>query len=75
MNEISPEARQQARLDKLRAEMTETARKDLRRWARVYAQRDQLVREAHDRGVGVNEIARLTDLAKTTVIRILAGES
>jgi len=62
-------------MDKLAAEIAETARRDLRRWARVYAQRDQLVREAADRGVGVNELARLTGLAKTTVIRILAGES
>ena len=62
-------------MDKLAAEIAETARRDLRRWARVYAQRDQLVRESADRGIGVNELARLTGLAKTTVIRILAGES
>lgn len=44
---------------------------DLQRWARVNAERDQLVYQARVSGVGVNEIARITGLAKTTVIRIL----
>lgn len=45
--------------------------RDLQRWAKVYQQRDQLVYQAYVSGVGVNEIARITGLAKTTVIRIL----
>lgn len=52
--------------------LTDMARKDLRRWAKVYAQRDEVVKLAASSGVGVNEIARITGLAKTTVLRILA---
>jgi DNA invertase Pin-like site-specific DNA recombinase len=51
------------------------ARKDLEAWRRMYDQRDERVILAHKSGVGVNEIARLTGLAKTTVLRILAGQS
>jgi hypothetical protein len=43
----------------------------LREWAAVYRQRDRVVRDAAAAGVGVNEIARETGLAKTTVIRVL----
>lgn len=46
-------------------------RRDLEAWARVYAQRDERVIAAAGAGVGVNEIARITGLAKTTVLRIL----
>lgn len=53
--------------------LTAMARRDLQRWAKVYAQRDEVVRSAALSGVGVNEIARTTGLAKTTVIRILAA--
>lgn len=49
------------------------ARRDLQRWAKVYAQRDEMVRQSALSGIGVNEIARITGLAKTTVIRILAA--
>jgi hypothetical protein len=58
-------------LTKARQALTDITRKDLQRWAKVYAQRDQLVRDAATRGVGVNEITRITGLAKTTVLRIL----
>jgi DNA invertase Pin-like site-specific DNA recombinase len=51
--------------------LTRMARKELRRWATVNAQRDEIVRSAASCGVGVNEIARITGLAKTTVLRIL----
>jgi DNA invertase Pin-like site-specific DNA recombinase len=51
------------------------ARKDLDRWARVNAQRDELVRQARASGLGVNEITRRTGLAKTTVLRILGASS
>lgn len=50
------------------------ARRDLRRWAKAYAERDEIVLAAARYGVGVNEIARTTGVAKTTVIRILAAE-
>ena len=43
----------------------------LTRWARVYRQRDDLIRAASAAGVGVNEITRITGIAKTTVIRVL----
>jgi hypothetical protein len=43
----------------------------LERWAQVYRQRDDLIRAASAAGVGVNEIARITGIAKTTVIRVL----
>lgn len=52
--------------------LTAMACRELDRWARVYAERDQLVRSAAQSGVGVNEIARRMGIAKTTVIRILA---
>jgi len=51
--------------------LTDSARKNLKRWATVNAQRDQLVQLAASAGVGVNEISRITGLAKTTVIRIV----
>lgn len=60
---------------KVNKALTEMARKDLARWAKVNAERDELVRQAALSGVGVNEIARITGLAKTTVIRILGGQS
>ncbi len=43
----------------------------LERWAQVYRQRDDLIRAASAAGVGVNEITRITGIAKTTVIRVL----
>lgn len=52
--------------------LLDMSRRDLARWARVNAERDQLVRQARASGLGVNEITRITGLAKTTVIRILA---
>jgi DNA invertase Pin-like site-specific DNA recombinase len=52
------------------AGLTTMARKSLQRWATVNAQRDELVRLAAKNGVGINEISRITGLAKTTVIRI-----
>jgi DNA invertase Pin-like site-specific DNA recombinase len=39
----------------------------------VNATRNDRVRKAAAAGIGVNEIARLTGLAKTTVIAILRG--
>jgi DNA invertase Pin-like site-specific DNA recombinase len=53
------------------AALTEMARKSLKRWAAMNAQRDELVRLAASSGVGINEIARITGLAKTTVLRIV----
>ena len=43
----------------------------LKKWEQVYRQRDDLIRAASAAGVGVNEIARITGIAKTTVIRVL----
>jgi hypothetical protein len=43
----------------------------LKRWAQIYRQRDDLIRAASAAGVGVNEITRITGIAKTTVIRVL----
>lgn len=51
--------------------LTDMARRDLRRWAKVYSERDSVIRRASASGVGVNEITRITGLAKTTVLRIL----
>lgn len=58
---------------RLKAEREATARRDLRRWATVYSQRDELIHSAKAAGLGVNEITRLTGLAKTTVLRVLEG--
>lgn len=55
--------------------LQDMARGELRRWARVYAERDELVRRAHQSGIGVNELAKTTGLAKTTILRILGGQS
>jgi hypothetical protein len=43
----------------------------LARWAEVYRRRDEMIRAASAAGIGVNEIARETGIAKTTVIRVL----
>ena len=43
----------------------------LAEWARVDASRDDRIRAAVAAGVGINEIARVTGVAKTTVIRVL----
>lgn len=51
------------------------ARSDLQAWATVYAERDDRIRLAASEGLGVNEITRITGLAKTTVLRILAASS
>ena len=42
----------------------------LAEWARVHAGRDDRIMAALAAGVGVNEIARVTGMAKTTVLRI-----
>jgi DNA invertase Pin-like site-specific DNA recombinase len=57
-----------------RAGLVRLAREDLRRWAAAHAERDERIRLAAQSGLGVNEIARITGLAKTTVLRILAAE-
>ena len=54
--------------------LLELARKDLRAWRRMYEQRDERIRLAYRSGLGVNEITRITGLAKTTVLRIVAAE-
>ncbi len=36
----------------------------------MYGRRDELVTAALEAGIGVNEITRITGLAKTTVLRI-----
>ena len=58
---------------KTHAALLAIARRDLKTWAAVYGQRDARVTQAARSGLGVNEIARLTGLAKTTVLRILAA--
>lgn len=57
---------------KLPKALADMSRRELRHLAKILAQRDDIVRRANTCGVGVNEIARITGLAKTTVIRILA---
>lgn len=47
------------------------ARDDLKRWARIHAERDARVISASRSGLSTNEIVRITGLAKTTVLRIL----
>lgn len=54
--------------------LTDMSRRELRRFGQVYADRDDMIRRANTCGVGVNEIARLTGLAKTTVIRALGTD-
>ncbi len=71
MQDDTAEPRQ---LIKARQALADLARKDLRRWAKVYAERDQVIRQAARSGIGVNEIARITGLAKTTVLRVLHAE-
>jgi DNA invertase Pin-like site-specific DNA recombinase len=60
---------------KPRAGLLKLAREDLTAWARVYAERDERVKLAAQSGLGVNEIARITGLAKTTVLRILRADA
>lgn len=60
---------------KIPAALTEMSRRELRRWARVYAERDDLIRRAIASGVGVNEIARTMGIAKTTVLRVVHPEA
>ena len=43
----------------------------LRAWARSNARRDELVREAVAAGVPVAQVARITGLARTTIMRIV----
>jgi hypothetical protein len=45
--------------------------KALQEWAAIHTTRDDRIRSAAKAGIGVNEITRITGLAKTTVIRIL----
>lgn len=54
--------------------LTRAAHRELKRWAAVYARRDEVVRAAAAAGIGVNEITRTTGLAKTTILRILHPE-
>lgn len=49
------------------------AREDLKRWAAVYTERNARVIRASRSGLATAEIARITGLAKTTVLRILRG--
>jgi DNA invertase Pin-like site-specific DNA recombinase len=58
---------------KPRESLLKLARSDLAAWARVYSQRDERVRLAKQSGLSTNEIVRITGLAKTTVLRILAA--
>lgn len=55
--------------------LADYSRRELRQFAAMMARRDEMVRSAHRSGVGVNEIARLSSLAKTTVLRILEADS
>lgn len=50
----------------------QAARRALVQWAALYATRDTRILAARAAGLGVNEITRLTGLAKTTVLRALA---
>lgn len=65
---VSPMTEQRAALTPL-----DSIRRELQAWAKVYGERDERVRQAKRSGLSTGEIARLTGLAKTTVLRILAG--
>lgn len=54
-------------------QLLDLARADLEEWAAVYRERDARVIRARRCGLGVNEITRLSGLAKPTVLRILAS--
>lgn len=49
------------------------ARRDLARWAKVNAERDQLVRAAAASGLPKAEIHAITGIARTTIDRILGA--
>lgn len=49
------------------------AEDSLCKWARHYARRDEVVRDAVAAGVSVHRVAEVTGLARTTVVRILAA--
>ncbi|GFG83258.1 MULTISPECIES: helix-turn-helix domain-containing protein [Mycobacterium] len=47
------------------------AEQALTRWRHNFDQRDPLVRHAHDAGVPINRIHRLTGISRSTIYRIL----
>ena len=49
------------------------ARSNLRWWARAYAKRDELVRQAIGEGISAREVQQITGIARTTITRIMAG--
>lgn len=58
-----------------RKALADMSRRDLARWARNNAERDQLVRAAAAAGLPKTEIYALTGIARTTIDRILAPAS
>lgn len=56
--------------------MTETeAREALTRWSEAHSQRDSLFRAAYTAGISKYEIHQLTGVARTTIDRILEGDT
>lgn len=53
----------------------EAAEKQLRDWARNNAERDQLVKAARAAGVSKNRIHTLTGISRSTIDRILDGDT
>jgi len=48
--------------------------KRLEDWAASYAERDSLIREAHDLGLSNSNIARRMGISRTTVIQVLGTD-
>ena len=51
----------------------DAARRELRKWARVHAQRDELIQAAVAAGVHTRDIQEITGVARTTIARIAPG--
>lgn len=44
----------------------------LKKWAKVHAQRDEVIRRAVAAGVGQRHVQEITGVARTTIARIVA---
>ena len=53
------------------ARMREAAYKDLRRWAKANARRDEVIRSAVAAGIDYRSIQEITGVARTTIARIV----
>jgi len=70
-----PRARRTAksRADRMRTRSLQAAESELRAWALVNAQRDDVIRAAASAGVSPQRIQEVSGIARTTILRILGS--